>query len=90
MYLHSDAPVNVKVEYKKNVKEGEAVRLKCTSDANPPAVYGWYDANGAQLYEGNPYTRPNVSRHTGALYCTAINTIGRTKSSPVQLYVLRK
>ncbi|XP_034466196.1 sialoadhesin-like [Hippoglossus hippoglossus] len=83
------APVNVRVEYKSVVKEGEAVRLTCTSDAHPPASrYEWFSETGAQLHRGNLYTMPNVSRHMGALYCTAINTVGRGKSSPVRLTVL--
>lgn len=86
--FHADAPVNVKVGHKSDVKEGEAVRLKCSSDANPPASsYEWHSETGAQLHRGNVYMLPNVSRHTGALYCTAINTVGRGKSSPVQLNV---
>ncbi|XP_056236092.1 sialoadhesin-like [Seriola aureovittata] len=83
------APVNVKVEFKADVKEGEAVQLKCSSDAHPPASsYEWHNEKGAQLHRGNYYMLPNVSRHVGALYCTAINTAGRGKSSPVQLSVL--
>ncbi|XP_060937102.1 sialoadhesin-like isoform X2 [Limanda limanda] len=83
------APVNVRVEYKSDVKEGEAVQLTCTSDAQPPASsYEWFSETGAQLHQGNIYTMPNVSRHLGALYCTAINTVGRGKSNPVRLTVL--
>ncbi|XP_065814372.1 sialic acid-binding Ig-like lectin 13 isoform X2 [Labrus bergylta] len=82
------APVNVKVEYKSEVKEGESVRMECSSDANPPASYEWHNETGAQLFHGKVYTLHNASRHTGALYCTAINTIARNKSSPVQLNVL--
>ncbi|XP_060906809.1 sialoadhesin isoform X2 [Labrus mixtus] len=82
------APVNVKVEYKSKVKEGESVQMKCSSDANPPASYEWHNETGAQLFQGKVYTLHNASRHTGALYCTAINTIARSKSSPVQLNVL--
>ncbi|XP_053288953.1 B-cell receptor CD22 isoform X1 [Pleuronectes platessa] len=83
------APVNVRVEYKSDVKEGEAVQLTCTSDAHPPASsYEWFSETGAQLHRGNQYTMPNVSRHMGALYCTAINTVGRNNSSPVRLTVL--
>lgn len=84
------APVNVKVEYKSDVKEGEAVQLKCSSDANPPASgYEWHNETGAQLEKGAVFMLPNVSRHhTGALYCTAVNTVGRGKSHPVQLNVL--
>ncbi|XP_049903735.1 sialoadhesin-like [Epinephelus moara] len=83
------APVNVKVEHKTDVKEGEAVRLKCSCDAHPPASgYLWHNETGAQLHQGSVYMLSNVTRHTGALYCTAVNTVGRSKSSPVQLNVL--
>lgn len=89
--MHIDAPVNVKVENKTDVKEGEAVQLKCSSDAHPPAsTYEWHNESGAKLHQGNIYMLPNVSRHMGALYCTAINTVGQGKSSPVQLRVLCK
>ena len=43
MYCHTDAPVNVKVEYKADVKEGETVQLKCSSDARPPASTVWHN-----------------------------------------------
>ncbi|XP_067458005.1 sialic acid-binding Ig-like lectin 14 isoform X1 [Thunnus thynnus] len=81
------APVNVKVEYKSNVKEGEDVRLKCTSDAHPASNFEWRSDTGAQLHKGNLYMLKNVSRHTGALYCIAINKMGQGRSSPVQLNV---
>ncbi|XP_044063619.1 sialic acid-binding Ig-like lectin 14 [Siniperca chuatsi] len=83
------APDNVKVEYKSDAKEGEAVRLECSSDAHPPAsIYAWYNKTGAQLHQGKVYMLQNVSRHTGALFCTANNTLGRGKSSSVQINVL--
>ncbi|TNN68303.1 Myelin-associated glycoprotein [Liparis tanakae] len=83
------APVNVNIEHKSDVKEGEAVRLRCSSDALPPASsYLWHNESGAQLHQGNVFTLPNVSRHTGALFCTAINALGRGKSNPLRLNVL--
>uniref|UniRef100_A0AAQ6I960 Ig-like domain-containing protein n=1 Tax=Anabas testudineus TaxID=64144 RepID=A0AAQ6I960_ANATE len=84
----ADAPVNVKVDYKSHVKEGETVQLKCSSEANPPAnSYLWKNKAGARLHQGQSYKLINVSRHTGVLYCTANNTVGESKSSPVQLNV---
>nr|XP_040025079.1 myelin-associated glycoprotein-like isoform X1 [Gasterosteus aculeatus aculeatus] len=82
------APVNVNVEHKSDVTEGEAVPLSCSCDAHPPASYQWHDETGAKLHDGNVYKLPNVSRHTGALFCTAINDIGQRKSNPVLLNVL--
>ncbi|KAG8010163.1 Myelin-associated glycoprotein [Nibea albiflora] len=82
------APLNVKVQYKSDVKEGEFVRLKCSSDAHPPAgSYEWHNETGAKLHQGNVFEL-NVSRHhTGGLYCTANNTEGQGKSEPVQFNV---
>ncbi|XP_033958883.1 Schwann cell myelin protein isoform X3 [Pseudochaenichthys georgianus] len=83
------APVNVKVEHKSEVKEGEAVQLRCSSDAYPPATsYQWHNETGSQLHRGHDYRLLKVSRHAAALYCTAINTIGSGKSNAVQLNVL--
>ncbi|XP_032374240.1 myelin-associated glycoprotein isoform X1 [Etheostoma spectabile] len=83
------APVNVTIEHKSDVKEGEDVQLRCSSDAHPRASsYQWHNETGAQLHQGNIYMLRNVSRHTGALYCTVINTVGRANSNPVQLNVL--
>ncbi|CAJ1061631.1 myelin-associated glycoprotein-like isoform X1 [Xyrichtys novacula] len=83
------APVTVTVEYKSDVKEGEAVQLGCSSDANPPAsIYQWQDETGGLLHKGSVFALQNVSRRTGALYCTAINTLGQHNSSLVHLNVL--
>ncbi|XP_051921508.1 myelin-associated glycoprotein-like [Hippocampus zosterae] len=82
------APVNINVDFNANVKEGEAVRLKCSCDANPPASsYEWHNSDGTELHKGNVFILANVSRHTGALYCTVTNALGRATSSPAQLNV---
>ncbi|XP_041845178.1 B-cell receptor CD22-like isoform X2 [Melanotaenia boesemani] len=83
------APVNVKIEYKSDIKEGETVNLTCTGDANPPVnSYEWHNENNGKHCQGNLCILPNVSRHTGPMYCIAINEEGQAKSSPVQLNVL--
>uniref|UniRef100_A0A3Q3M999 Si:dkey-238d18.5 n=1 Tax=Mastacembelus armatus TaxID=205130 RepID=A0A3Q3M999_9TELE len=92
----ASSSLKVKCKYVLNgvlsfVFEGQDVQLTCSSDANPPAsTYTWTNATGAQLYQKNPYTLSNVSRHTGTIYCSAKNTVGQRKSSPVQLNVLCK
>lgn len=81
--------MNVKVEYVSDVREGQTVGLTCSSDAHPPASsYEWRNETGTWLYQGNLYVMPNVSRHLGALYCTAINEVGRVTSTPARLNVL--
>lgn len=88
VFCHKDAPVNVKVAHKPSVREGDTVQLRCSSDANPAAhSYQWHSDSGELLARGHLYMLPNVSRHIGALYCTAINTKGQANSSSVQLNV---
>ncbi|XP_075882320.1 B-cell receptor CD22 isoform X2 [Nelusetta ayraudi] len=83
------APVNVEVEHQPTVREGESVRMTCSGDAHPAvSSYEWYDGNGARLHTRQEFVLQNVSRHQSALYCTASNTEGRGKSSPVLLNVL--
>ncbi|XP_027142186.1 sialoadhesin isoform X1 [Larimichthys crocea] len=83
------APLNVKVQYKSDVKEGEVVQLKCSSEAHPPAhSYEWHNETGAKLYQGNVFMLNVSRRHTGAVYCTANNTEGQGKSKPVQFNML--
>nr|XP_015830559.2 sialic acid-binding Ig-like lectin 7 isoform X1 [Nothobranchius furzeri] len=82
------APVNVKVEYESDVEEGRTVGLTCSSDANPPASsYEWQNETGEQIHQGNLYVVQSVSRHLGALFCTAINDEGRATSRPVRFNV---
>ncbi|XP_008430602.1 myelin-associated glycoprotein isoform X1 [Poecilia reticulata] len=83
------APLNVNVEYKVDVKEGETVALTCSSEAQPPVSrYEWHNETGAKISQGNLYIVSNVSRTIGAMYCTAINDEGKNVSRPVQLNVL--
>lgn len=83
------APVDVKVECEASVEEGDSVELRCSSDGNPAVhSYQWHSSSGALQFEGQVYRLVNVSRHTEALYCTAINTEGQGRSSLEQLNVL--
>lgn len=87
----ADAPENVRVDHTPSeVKQGEDVTLKCSSEAYPPVSYQWLSENNTQLHQGQSYLLRNVSRHTGLLFCAAINTVGQSKSSPVQLNMLCK
>ncbi|KAJ8287649.1 hypothetical protein COCON_G00003080 [Conger conger] len=83
------APVNVEVETKSTVvKEGDAVKMQCSSESNPPAhSYQWYNITGALLSEEKIYKLDNVSRHISAFYCAANNTEGHRNSIPVKFRV---
>ncbi|XP_035289232.1 myelin-associated glycoprotein-like isoform X2 [Anguilla anguilla] len=83
------APVRVEVEPESTVvKEGDAVEMQCSSDSNPPAHgYQWYNTTGTLLSEEQIYKLHNVSRHTKALYCEAINTEGHKNSTPAKISV---
>ncbi|XP_067094221.1 B-cell receptor CD22 [Osmerus mordax] len=83
------APLDVRVERESTLQEGDSVELRCSSDGNPAAhSYQWHSPSGALLSQGQTYRLERVSRHTGALYCTAINTEGQGPSSQVQLDVI--
>uniref|UniRef100_A0A8C6P2Y0 Si:dkey-238d18.5 n=1 Tax=Nothobranchius furzeri TaxID=105023 RepID=A0A8C6P2Y0_NOTFU len=72
-----------------DVEEGRTVGLTCSSYANPPASsYEWQNETGEQIHQGNLYVVQSVSRHLGALFCTAINDEGRATSRPVRFNVL--
>ncbi|XP_035289144.1 myelin-associated glycoprotein-like isoform X5 [Anguilla anguilla] len=83
------APVRVEVEPESTVvKEGDAVEMQCSSDSNPPAHgYQWYNITGTLLSEERIYKLHNVSRHTKALYCAAINTEGHKNSTLAKISV---
>ncbi|KAG5855832.1 hypothetical protein ANANG_G00000780 [Anguilla anguilla] len=62
--------------------------MQCSSDSNPPAHdYQWYNITGTLLSEERIYKLHNVSRHTKALYCAAINTEGHKNSTPAKISV---
>ncbi|XP_062322143.1 B-cell receptor CD22-like [Osmerus eperlanus] len=83
------APLDVRVERESTLQEGDSVELRCSSDGNPAAhSYQWHSPSGALLSRGQTYRLERVSRHTGALYCTAINTEGQGRSSQVKLNVI--
>ncbi|XP_068069882.1 myelin-associated glycoprotein isoform X3 [Danio rerio] len=82
-------PCNVKVVTGPPVKENESLTLNCSSDSNPPATsYEWFSLNKSLSAKGSSYQLMNVSRHTDAISCTAINTEGRNSSDPKKLNIL--
>ncbi|TSN03404.1 Myelin-associated glycoprotein [Bagarius yarrelli] len=83
------APENVAVISELSVAEGSNMNMTCSSDSNPaPHTYHWFTEAGTLLSDEHTFTLKNVSRHMGIIYCTAINTVGQTNSSPTQLNVL--
>ncbi|XP_048017271.1 B-cell receptor CD22 [Megalobrama amblycephala] len=82
-------PYDVSVETKPSVKENDSVELTCSSNSNPPAnSYQWFSLNGTLLGKKPTYKLVKVSRHTEAISCTAINSLGRNHSSPQKLNIL--
>ncbi|KAM8827297.1 myelin-associated glycoprotein isoform 1-T2 [Synchiropus picturatus] len=83
------APVKVVVDHVPQVREGDSVLLRCSSDANPPATgFLWHNASGALLASGRNHTLVNVSRHSEGIFCSASNAVGTGTSSTVQLNVI--
>ncbi len=67
------------------------MELTCSSNSNPPAnSYQWFSSNGKMLAESPTYKLERVSRHTEAISCTAINTVGKNSSAPQKINVLCK
>ncbi|XP_050984748.1 uncharacterized protein si:dkey-238d18.5 [Labeo rohita] len=82
-------PYNVHVVTKSSVKENDSVELTCSSDSNPPAnSYEWFTSNGTMLANSPTYKLEKVSRHTEAISCTAINTLGKNSSGRQKINVL--
>uniref|UniRef100_A0A672LLF6 Si:dkey-238d18.5 n=1 Tax=Sinocyclocheilus grahami TaxID=75366 RepID=A0A672LLF6_SINGR len=76
---------------KPSVKENDSVELTCSSDSNPPAnSYQWFSSNGMLLGNKHTHKLERVSRHTRAISCTAINTLGKKSSGPQKINVLCK
>ncbi|XP_075763989.1 B-cell receptor CD22-like isoform X2 [Pelodiscus sinensis] len=75
------------------LKEGDSVTLRCTSQSNPPATgYRWFQglrrAPLRGLGRGPEVTVPAVGRHSGPYRCAAENEIGLGEDSPAaQLHV---
>ncbi|KAK7172108.1 hypothetical protein R3I93_004416 [Phoxinus phoxinus] len=81
-------PYNVTVT-KPSVKENDSAELTCSSNSNPPAnSYQWFSLNGTLLGIGPTHKLERVSRHTEAISCTAINTVGRNSSGQQKINVL--
>ncbi|XP_015224169.2 sialic acid-binding Ig-like lectin 14 isoform X1 [Lepisosteus oculatus] len=84
------APVNVRMEFnQRGIKEGDSIIFRCSSDSNPPAhSYQWYNVKGVQTVrlqsERDTFTVDNVTRHSGAFYCTAQNRLGQSNSTAIQ------
>ncbi|KAI5610655.1 sialoadhesin isoform X2, partial [Silurus asotus] len=75
--------------------EGDSVTLSCSSDADPPVhTYSWFkqrESTDTLLTTSQNYSINNINtNHNGLYYCTAHNQLGRQKSTPVHLNVLRK
>uniref|UniRef100_W5ME81 Si:dkey-238d18.5 n=1 Tax=Lepisosteus oculatus TaxID=7918 RepID=W5ME81_LEPOC len=89
-FLKPDAPVNVRMEFnQRGIKEGDSIIFRCSSDSNPPAhSYQWYNVKGVQTVrlqsERDTFTVDNVTRHSGAFYCTAQNRLGQSNSTAIQ------
>ncbi|XP_077063943.1 myelin-associated glycoprotein [Siphateles boraxobius] len=82
-------PYDVNVVIKTSVKENDSAELTCSSNSNPPAnSYQWFSLNGTLLGNGSTYKLEKVTRHTEAISCTAINTVGRNSSGPRKLNIL--
>ena len=85
MFLPPDAPVvpSVLVTPSGEIIEGSSVNLTCSSDANPPANYTWYneDQTVLQGQGGRSHFTSISSENRGDYYCTSENQYGQISSS---------
>uniref|UniRef100_A0A668RKZ9 B-cell receptor CD22 n=1 Tax=Oreochromis aureus TaxID=47969 RepID=A0A668RKZ9_OREAU len=70
-------------------REGGAVTLTCSSDANPAATYVWYKINGrTPLSEERQLVFSSIQpSDSGQYYCTAVNKLGRKRSEYISINV---
>ncbi|XP_056457914.1 sialic acid-binding Ig-like lectin 14 [Gadus chalcogrammus] len=86
--LVKHTPLNVTVQQPWAVPEGGATKLRCLSDGYPPPSRYWWTSEGEELLHVGPhYLWPNVSRHSGRLYCSVRHTLGSIQSGLFQLNV---
>ncbi|KTF97968.1 hypothetical protein cypCar_00032027 [Cyprinus carpio] len=90
---YSPKNTRILISPKGDIKEGFAVNLTCSSNANPPVQkYTWYKVNGGQPWNkgtAQNLTFPSVrSHHAGQYYCTAWNVFGMGTSPTISLIVL--
>uniref|UniRef100_A0A673IC28 Si:dkey-33i11.1 n=1 Tax=Sinocyclocheilus rhinocerous TaxID=307959 RepID=A0A673IC28_9TELE len=90
---YSPKNTRILISPKGDIREGFAVNLTCSSNANPPVQkYAWYKVNGGQPWTkgtAQNLTFPSVrSHHAGQYYCTAWNVFGMETSPTISLIVL--
>ncbi|XP_078087378.1 sialic acid-binding Ig-like lectin 10 isoform X2 [Mustelus asterias] len=95
------APKNITIQVVNGslleIKEGDAVSLKCTGNSNPEATYTWYKKEDDKGHtESQNSTRGilsfhNISRSDSGFYnCTATNRIGHVNSEALEISVQYK
>ncbi|KAI4880411.1 hypothetical protein NFI96_031890 [Prochilodus magdalenae] len=72
--------VSVSISPPGYIVEGSSVNLTCSSDANPPVNYTWYEEGGdSPVGSGHCYS----ALQNGSYYCVAQNEYGSQKSAAV-------
>uniref|UniRef100_A0A668RBQ8 Ig-like domain-containing protein n=1 Tax=Oreochromis aureus TaxID=47969 RepID=A0A668RBQ8_OREAU len=80
---------SVTVSPSNEFREGGAVTLTCSSDANPAAQYSWYKKNGQKpLSNERQLSFSSIQpSDSGQYYCTAQNKVGRKRSESTSIDV---
>uniref|UniRef100_I3IUT8 B-cell receptor CD22-like n=1 Tax=Oreochromis niloticus TaxID=8128 RepID=I3IUT8_ORENI len=81
--------VSVTVSPSNEFREGGAVTLTCSSDANPAAQYSWYKKNGQKpLSNERQLSFSSIQpSDSGEYYCTAQNKVARKRSESTSIDV---
>ncbi|XP_039469096.1 B-cell receptor CD22-like [Oreochromis aureus] len=88
-YYYAPKFVSVTVSPSNEFREGGAVTLTCSSDANPAAQYSWYKKNGQKpLSNERQLSFSSIQpSDSGEYYCTAQNKVGRKRSESTSIDV---
>ncbi|XP_034543838.1 basement membrane-specific heparan sulfate proteoglycan core protein-like isoform X2 [Notolabrus celidotus] len=89
---YAPRPLTVSMDPSREILEGKAVVLKCSSDANPAASYTWYKMtlkpNHDPLRNGSELVFSSIqSSDSGRYYCEAKNKLGRRTSGSTYINV---
>ncbi|XP_072119676.1 sialoadhesin-like isoform X6 [Mobula birostris] len=84
--------VNIKMENRSEIKEGDEVSLSCAGNSNPEATYSWYKRDKGQVQDYNSNDGillfQSISQSNAGLYsCVATNYLGRQSSEAVEILV---
>lgn len=94
LYIYLDAPKETKVtetSNSKDVKEGEEVKISCSTKAKPMAQFKWFKNQSSFSQPGETLALNVMTPEDGGrFYCQAKNKHGYANSSDIEINVICK